>query len=330
MPRKARIRLRRPSPATVLSIVALVMATSGFAVAAIPGSDGRIVGCFHKRTGALRVVDAARQCNRRTERVLSWNQEGAPGTAGVPGRDGAAGERGAAGPQGPKGETGAAGPKGDTGARGPEGPQGIPGTAAERGDPGPQGPAGPEGPPGPTGPKGDTGGAGPQGPTGPRGFTGAIGPVGPAGPPGPTGPEGPRGLTGAVGPVGPAGPAGPTGAAGPQGPAGPAGFASVTSVVNVCGDNVEGAQTACEAYCPSGQRVLGGGGMGLGDFNEHQNVNASFPIVDDGSVADEDVPPTGWIVWINNEKDTATSSEETIKVWVVCAPAATATQLIAG
>jgi hypothetical protein len=101
-------------------------------------------------------------------------------------------------------------------------------------------------------------------------------------------------------------------------------------VVNVCGGNAEGTQTACEVYCPAGQHVLGGGGMGLGEFHEHQNVNSSFPVVDDGTTADENVPPSGWIVWVNNEKDTATSSDETVKVWVVCAPAASVTQLVAG
>jgi hypothetical protein len=101
-------------------------------------------------------------------------------------------------------------------------------------------------------------------------------------------------------------------------------------VVNVCGDNAEGTQSACEAYCPAGQHVLGGGGMGLGDYAERQNVNSSFPIVADGTSADEDVPPRGWIVWVNNEPDFAPSDDDTVKVWVVCAPAASVTQLVAG
>ena len=356
---RVRIRLGRPSPATVLSLVALVMATSGLAVAAIPGSGGRIVGCSHKRTGVVRLVDAERKC-RRTEHVVTWNEQGVPGPAGNQGAEGARGE------QGPKGDTGSrgpTGPKGETGTRGPEGPQGIPGTAAAKGDPGPMGPTGPKGDTGPAGPvgpqgvkgdtgsKGETGATGPigpvgaAGPRGPQGLTGPIGPVGPAGPKGDTGaagavgPIGPPGLPGPAGPagaIGPAGPTGPrgatgaTGATGPAGPAGPAGFAALTSVVNVCGDNSEGQQTACEAYCPNGQHVLGGGGMGLGDYAEHQNVNASFPVVDDGTTADESVPPSGWIVWVNNEPDTAPRSDVTVKVWVVCAAAASVTQVVAG
>ncbi|MDQ3936378.1 MAG: hypothetical protein M3340_17295, partial [Actinomycetota bacterium] len=117
---------------------------------------------------------------------------------------------------------------------------------------------------------------------------------------------------------------------GPIGPQGPAGFASLRYVVQVCGDNAEGTQTACEVYCPANFHPLGGGGMGLGDFDEHQNVNSSFPIVNDGSAADGEVPPTGWIVWVNNERDTASSSVEDIKVWVACAPAQSVLQTVVG
>jgi hypothetical protein len=180
---------------------------------------------------------------------------------------------------------------------------------------------------GPTGPKGDTGPAGPVGPKGDTGATGSAGPKGEAGATGPIGPQGPAGTRGPQGLIGPIGPVGP---AGPKGDTGAAGFSSLTSIVNVCGDNAEGTQTSCEAYCPAGKYVLGGGGMGLGDYAEHQNVNSSFPVVADGSSADEDIPPSGWIVWVNNEPDTASSSEVTVKVWVVCAPAASVTQLIDG
>lgn len=50
-------RLRRPSPGTVLGGLALIVATSGVAVAAIPESDGVIHGCYSSASGQLRVID---------------------------------------------------------------------------------------------------------------------------------------------------------------------------------------------------------------------------------------------------------------------------------
>jgi hypothetical protein len=135
---------------------------------------------------------------------------------------------------------------------------------------------------------------------------------------------------GPIGLTGPTGPAGAAGQPGPTGPQGPAGLSVIQSVVQVCGGNAEGTQSSCEVHCPAGHYVLGGGGMGLGDYDEHQQINASFPITADGNAADEAVLPTGWIVWVNNERDTATSNEDTVKVWVSCARAASATQTVLG
>ena len=104
-----------PSPATGMAFLALVFAMGGFAVAAIPGSDGRITTCHHKTTGAMRVVDERKKC-KRTERRLAFNQQGPPGTPGAPGAPGAAGERGGQGERGLQGDRGsdgvAAGPAG--------------------------------------------------------------------------------------------------------------------------------------------------------------------------------------------------------------------------
>src|SRR4051812_29432177 len=72
------MRLKRPSPAMVVAIVALVLAAGGFAMAAIPAADGTIHGCYKRDGGALRVVKGAGGC-KAGERALSWNR----GVAGV-------------------------------------------------------------------------------------------------------------------------------------------------------------------------------------------------------------------------------------------------------
>jgi hypothetical protein len=79
--------------ANVGVIVALVLAGSGFAVAAIPGPGGVIQGCLDKRTGSLRVIDSGKHCTRR-ERAIRWNQQGRPGATGATGAAGAQGARG--------------------------------------------------------------------------------------------------------------------------------------------------------------------------------------------------------------------------------------------
>jgi hypothetical protein len=103
--------LRQPltfGHAAVLLLVAAVVGGGAFAVAAIPGPDGQIKGCVKKtapRKGAVRVIDHNRSC-ARSERTVSWSQEGPPGAtglAGQPGPQGAAGQPGAQGDQGPAG-----------------------------------------------------------------------------------------------------------------------------------------------------------------------------------------------------------------------------------
>lgn len=70
-----RRKLGRPSPATLLALVALVVASSGVAMGAIPGaSDGTITTCADSK-GALRVIDAeaGETCNAtRAETTLAW------------------------------------------------------------------------------------------------------------------------------------------------------------------------------------------------------------------------------------------------------------------
>ena len=75
-----RIRARM-TYANVGVTVALVLAATGFAVAAIPGNDGVIHGCFKKTGGQLRLVDAGKKC-ANTEKAIAFNQRGRRGPAG--------------------------------------------------------------------------------------------------------------------------------------------------------------------------------------------------------------------------------------------------------
>ncbi len=178
--------------------VAAAAVVGGVGYAAIPSSGtGVVSGCYEKKTGVLRVIDAqsGKTCGS-WELPISWNQQGPKGDSGSPGPAGAKGE---------KGDAGAAG------APGQQGPQGLPGAKGDRGE------------------AGVDGAAGADGVAGPQGEQGVPGAPGAQGDPGPVGPQGPRGETGAVGstgPVGPTGPIGPMGPVGPQGPAGPAGTGS--------------------------------------------------------------------------------------------------------
>ena len=142
-----------------IAVVGL-LAAGGVAFATIPASSRTISGCYAKKTGGLRLIDAAKgqKCRAALEAPINWNQKGLKGDPG---------------PQGPRGATGLPGPQGDPGPQGPAGPTGL---------------QGPKGDPGPQGPKGDPGQAGSAGPAGPAGPTGPAGPAGPAGPTGPAGP----------------------------------------------------------------------------------------------------------------------------------------------
>jgi len=66
-------KIPRPSPAMVVALVALLIACSGAAFAAIPSSSGTITACYDKGNGTLEVIDpaAGKACNS-TETQLSW------------------------------------------------------------------------------------------------------------------------------------------------------------------------------------------------------------------------------------------------------------------
>ncbi len=87
----------RPSVTSVLAGLALAVALAGVAQGAIPGSDGRIRGCYDADpAGAggvlkdLYVVDERDGCPAGTRELL-WNQTGVAGPAGPAGATGAQG-----------------------------------------------------------------------------------------------------------------------------------------------------------------------------------------------------------------------------------------------
>lgn len=77
------MRLRPAAPMGV-SLLALVLAISGGAIAAEGGSRGTITGCVHHRGGGLYI---ARKCARH-DRRLSWSVHGPSGATGATGRQG--------------------------------------------------------------------------------------------------------------------------------------------------------------------------------------------------------------------------------------------------
>src|SRR5215204_6314663 len=64
-------RIPRPSPALAVALLALLIACSGAAVAAIP-SNGTISACYAKNSGALRVIDTGQTCSTTKEMPLAW------------------------------------------------------------------------------------------------------------------------------------------------------------------------------------------------------------------------------------------------------------------
>ena len=77
---------RRLTFANVASLVAICLAlgAGSYALGAIPGKGGTIVGCYKKSGGRLRVIDTAKdqKCGQERERRLAWNQKGVKGARG--------------------------------------------------------------------------------------------------------------------------------------------------------------------------------------------------------------------------------------------------------
>lgn len=89
-------KLHKPSPATVIAVAAFFVATSGVAIGAIPGKNGKINACYSKEDGATRLIDAKKKCSKGEKRI-AWNQRGRRGRAGQNGTNGVNGTNGANG-----------------------------------------------------------------------------------------------------------------------------------------------------------------------------------------------------------------------------------------
>jgi hypothetical protein len=66
-------KVPRPTPAMAVALLALIIACSGAAVAAIPGSGGTITACRDNKDGELRAIDAegGQRCGSK-ETQLTW------------------------------------------------------------------------------------------------------------------------------------------------------------------------------------------------------------------------------------------------------------------
>ncbi len=97
----------------LLVATALLAGAAGIALATIPGTGGTISGCYEKKTGILRVIDAqAGKTCLSFETPIAWNQQGLrgdPGAQGVQGKEGAKGDPGRQGLQGERGPQGLSG-----------------------------------------------------------------------------------------------------------------------------------------------------------------------------------------------------------------------------
>jgi type VI secretion system secreted protein Hcp len=102
MGKDVRRGLARRGAKVGIPTVAALGAGSAIAVAAIPGDDGTIDGCYSQANGSLRVVENADEC-RKSETAIKWNQRGPAGPQGIPGPAGPKGDAGPAGPAGPPG-----------------------------------------------------------------------------------------------------------------------------------------------------------------------------------------------------------------------------------
>ena len=123
---------RRARAVIAATVVALIAAGATVAVAAIPGPDGTIDGCYTKVGGILRVIDKAKgeSCHSKLETAIKWSQTGPRGPAGAPGPQGLKGDAGPAGADGDAGPAGINGDQGPAGPAGAKGDQGEPGQTA--------------------------------------------------------------------------------------------------------------------------------------------------------------------------------------------------------
>jgi hypothetical protein len=98
--------------ALILGGLCVVVAAIGSVAWAMTSANDKLfVACAKKKGGALRLVAVAKDC-RKTERAVTWNQQGLrglPGPRGVDGEDGLDGEDGFDGEDGVDGDDGSDG-----------------------------------------------------------------------------------------------------------------------------------------------------------------------------------------------------------------------------
>ena len=117
-------------------------------------------------------------------------------------------------------------------------------------------------------------------------------------------------------------PAGPQGLQGLQGPEGPRGtFGEVTvQFEQAAVDLADGANASYNAFCPEGQRGIGGGARGDATDSEATNVTSSRPAMSSGNTE----PPldngtyTGWRITVVNLPGGVMTGIRP-EVWAVCA-----------
>ena len=100
--------------ALILGGLCVVVAAVGSVGWAMTSANEKFVACAKKKGGAMRLVDAAKDC-RKTERVVTWNQQGPRGLPGPRGIAGENGEDGLDGEDGVDGDDGEDGFDGDDG-----------------------------------------------------------------------------------------------------------------------------------------------------------------------------------------------------------------------
>jgi Collagen triple helix repeat (20 copies) len=113
------LSLTRRISIAAASVAAIAAGSSAVALATTASTNNVYQGCLKASNGTLHQLEldpsTPPQC-RPHDTLVTWNQTGPTGPAGL---------QGDTGPQGPKGDAGATGPQGQTGAPGPTDPAGI-------------------------------------------------------------------------------------------------------------------------------------------------------------------------------------------------------------
>jgi Collagen triple helix repeat (20 copies) len=117
------LKLQRPSPALVVSLVALSVALggTGYAAVVLPANSVGAKQIKRNAVTAAKVKNSSLLASDFRPGQLPAGPAGPSGATGPRGPDGPRGLEGPRGPEGPRGDTGATGPKGDTGETGTPG-----------------------------------------------------------------------------------------------------------------------------------------------------------------------------------------------------------------